>query len=236
LTPDDVEARVCTSRLRDGWQPGADVRYSNWHGYSTLGVVAATVAGRPFNSIVRDFLFEPLALRDCWVGVDESSVASVAERVAFVYDVAGSTPEVLPFGGIFQGRDLETCSPASGGLGSMRALGRIYESFLDSLVDRQSAVLAASTMRQMLRRAQLTDGRPAPHGLGFLLVPRIFGSWCPNAFGHPGLRCVQAFADPESRLVVAAAVNGLGRGLEHTDVLPAAAQAVHDTLVEVGAL
>jgi hypothetical protein len=31
-------------------------------------------------------------------------------------------------------------------------------------------------------------------------------------------------------------VNGLGRGLEHTDVIPTAANVVHDTLVEAAAV
>jgi CubicO group peptidase (beta-lactamase class C family) len=234
LTPEQVEDMVCASRLRQGWEPGADVLYSNWHGYSALGAVVSKVDGRPFARFAREELFEPLDLKASWIGVEQSEAAAVAECMAFVYDVAGPRPEILPFGGLFQGRDLQTCSPASGGVGPVRELGRMYESFLDSLRQGRRAVLGPATVQEMVQRTTMSTGRGAFHGLGFLVLPQLFAQWCPRAFGHPGLRCVQAYADPRTGIVVSAAVNGLGRGVGLSDAVAAAGLAVYQSLVEVG--
>ncbi|MBV9412556.1 MAG: beta-lactamase family protein [Acidimicrobiia bacterium] len=226
----DVEKLVCASERHGESPPGAAFRYSDWYGYSALGTVAERVDGRPFSRFVREELFEPLGLVDSWLGVDSAALPAVTARLAHVYDTGGPRPEVLPFGGIFQGRNLHACSPASGGIGPMRELARLYESFLASLAGESRALLGRETVSEMVRPAVLSTGRRSPYGLGFLAVGRFFGAWCPRAFGHPGLRCLSVYADPDTGVVVAAMVNGLGPGTVVGDCLHAVGVAVHEAL------
>jgi CubicO group peptidase (beta-lactamase class C family) len=212
-----VERLVCESRLEDGHTPGAAARYSPWFGYATLGQVVTRVDGRPFPRFVRDEIFRPLGMDDCWIGVDpaDGDAFSVADRMAFLYDLGGDDPRVPPIGAVLQARGLESCSPASGGIGPMRQLARFYESMLSG-----RGVLGERTVGAMVDSRQ-------PWGLGFMVLPGHFGAWCARAFGHDGLRSSLVFADPQHGIVVAAMVNSLGHGSSNIALLLEVSKAVY---------
>jgi CubicO group peptidase (beta-lactamase class C family) len=221
-----VERLVCESRLDDGWEPGTGALYSSWYGYATLGVLVGRVDSRPFPRFVREQVFGPLGMDGCWIGVDPGDVDGVARQMAFLYQVVGDRTEPPPIGGVFQARGLSSCSPASGGIGPMRELARLYESLLDSLRGSRDGLLAPETVQAMVQPVALR-GAPSPWGLGPLVVPGHFGTWCVRAFGHDGLRSSLVFADPEHGVVMAAIVNSLGRAMSNIDVLLDVSRAVY---------
>jgi CubicO group peptidase (beta-lactamase class C family) len=230
--PEQLDAIVCDSRMADGWEPGTKARYSLWAGYSALGILLRRVDGRPHSAYVRDEIFTPLGMDDCWIGVQPELVPSVVERMAFVYVTSGPRPE-LPLIAEAQGKRLDRGSPATGGVGPMRQLARLYESLLASLRGEPSKVLGTDTVREMVRVPRLGENQTGPWGLGMQVASGFYGHWFPHAFGHEGLQFSLVFADPDHDLVVAATVNGLARDARGSgslyDLL-AVSRAVYDAL------
>ncbi|MCU1450739.1 MAG: pbpE 2 [Acidimicrobiales bacterium] len=209
MTWERVAEVAADGELLDGWEPGTAFRYSTWYGYATVGVVVSRIDGRTLSTYVREEIFESLGMDDCWVGVDPGAVDSVATRMAFLYDTSGPEPRVPPIGGVFQARYLDTCSPGNGGIGPVRQLGRLWESLLESFVGGDGKLLRAETVRAMTRQGV------GPYGLGVLVAPGYFGAWCPDAFGHDGMRSSLAFADPATGVVFTAMLNGMGHNVAH---------------------
>ena len=231
-TPEQLEAIVCDNELAHGWEPGTKARYSLWAGYSALGILVRRVDGRPTSAYVRDEIFTPLGMDDCWIGVEPELVPSVVERMAFIYDTSGPRPE-LPLIAEAQGKRLDRGSPATGGVGPMRQLARLYESLLASLRGEPSKVLATETVREMVRVPRLGENATGPWGLGMQVASGFYGHWFPHGFGHEGMQFSLVFADPDHDVVVAATVNGLARDARGSgslyDLL-AVSRAVYDAL------
>jgi CubicO group peptidase (beta-lactamase class C family) len=228
-TPDQVEERLRDLALAEDWPLGRQVRYNPMLAYATLGAVVRRVDGRSLSTYVRDEIFGPLGMEDCWIGVDPPQIPAVSERLAFLYNTDGEQPELPLMAGSPRGRDLDVCVPGTGGIGPMRELGRFYESLVDSLSGGPRALLKRKTVAAMLQPVDLGEHRAGPYGLGLQVVSGHYGMWFPDAFGHEGLQFSLAFADPTRRVVVAAMVNGLHRGGSLADLLKVS-RAVHDAL------
>ena len=222
---DEVERLVCDAALMDDWTPGDAFRYSAWLGYAALGMVVNRVDGRPFSQYVRDEVFEPLGMRDCWLGVDAPGIDDVASRMASLYDMSGPQPVVFPGGGMYQSRHLAACYPATGGVGPVRELARLWESLRRTVGGGKGGAVQPRTAQAMVRQGV------GPYGLGVLVAPGYFGDWCPMAFGHDGMQSTQAFADPGHDVVIVAAVNGLARGRMPREWMRNAGRLVYDTAV-----
>jgi CubicO group peptidase (beta-lactamase class C family) len=225
---DDVEGLVCDASLMDGWTPGAAFRYSAWLGYAALGVVVSRVDGRPFSQYVRDEVFGPLGMPDCWLGVSPDAVEEVASRMASLYDTSGPQPVALVGGGMYQSRHLEACYPATGGVGPVRQLARLWESLRQAVAGGNENAVRAGTAQAMVRQGV------GHYGLGVMVSPGYFGDWCPMAFGHDGMQSTQAFVDPDSQVVIVAAVNGLARGRMPREWMRNAGRLVYDTAIGAG--
>ncbi|MBV9412754.1 MAG: beta-lactamase family protein [Acidimicrobiia bacterium] len=225
---DEVERLVCEATLMEDWTPGGAFRYSAWLGYATLGVVVSRVEGRPFSQYVRDEVFEPLGMGDCWIGVDTSAIDDVASRMASLYDMSGEQPVAFAGGGMYQARHLASCYPATGGVGPVRQLARLWESLRQAAAGRKECAVGPRTARAMVRQGV------GPYGLGVLVAPSYFGDWCPMAFGHDGMQSTQAFVDPDNDVVIVAAVNGLARGRMPREWMRNAGRLVYDTAVGSG--
>jgi CubicO group peptidase (beta-lactamase class C family) len=225
---DEVERLVCDASLMQGWTPGVAFRYSGWLGYATLGVVVSRVDGRPFSQYVREEVFDPLGMQDCWLGVDATELDEVSSRMASLYDTSGPQPVALVGGGLYQSRHLEACYPALGGVGPVRQLARLWESLRRAVGGGKRSVVRAGTAKQMVQQGI------GHYGLGVMVSPGYFGDWCPMAFGHDGMRTTQAFADPDHDVVVVAAVNGLARDRHIREWIRNAARLVYDEVVDRG--
>jgi CubicO group peptidase (beta-lactamase class C family) len=142
--------------------------------------------------------------------------------MAPLYDTSGSAPVEQMIGGMYQTRHLAACFPATGGVGPINQLARLWESLRETVAGRKGGVVRPETANAMVRQGV------GYYGLGVMVAPGYFGDWCPMAFGHDGMRSTQAFVDPDHGVVVAAALNGLGRGREHREWIRSAARLVYE--------
>jgi CubicO group peptidase (beta-lactamase class C family) len=215
---------VHDASVMTGWPVGEDFRYSTFYGYASLAVLVSNIDGRPFNRYVRDEIFTPLGMDDCWIGVDADAVDSVSRRTAFLYNTAGPQPELPPFGGLVEGKELGSCSPSTGGIGPIRQLARFWESTRASFIGSSSGLLRPETVRTMVGE------RRDPYGLGPLTIYGYFGDWCPRAFGHDGLTSTLAFYDPDHDVVVVGALNGMDGRSSHRRWIGAAGRLVYERI------
>lgn len=174
--------------------------------------------GRDFGQIVREEVYEPCGMHDSWNGIPPDRFEGYGSRLA----VLNATAETA-----------SKSQPAGGGVGPSRDLGRFYEVMLagGSLGDRQ--LVSPQTVEAMTTPKSVA-GTMGIWGFGFNLnaskvyapepptaseedraaeeASQTFGvgrrrfgshsSW--RTFGHGGATGMQAFADPEHELVIAA--------------------------------
>lgn len=219
---DAIVARVCARRLEPGWTPGRKAGYHLASSWFVLGELVRRLDGRPFERWVREELFEPLGAASCWVGIPPARLAGERARVAPMYEIAAGAPaRELPW---LDDRRLTVCSPGAGGVGPMAELARVYEMLLAGGTWSGREFLTAQTVEAVTARHRVglldhTFKARLDWGLGVILNPAHYGDpkapsgfgphAGPRAFGHSGALSSTAFADPDARLVVALAVNGL---------------------------
>jgi CubicO group peptidase (beta-lactamase class C family) len=88
----DAVAAVCGAPLVDGWTPGARRAYCS-AGMWILSELVARRAGRPFAAFVREEIFEPLGMVDCWIGMPAEVFQACRDRIAVMPGFAASGTE-----------------------------------------------------------------------------------------------------------------------------------------------
>lgn len=219
----EMIARICATPLEAGWEPGAKAGYQTMSSWFILGELIRRVDGREPGRYMREEIFEPLGLRDSWLGVPEERLEGYGERMGMMYYSGRTEFRVHPFWNAAE--DFVACRPGSGARGPIRELGKLYKALLDVLFERRTPVsfVSAAMLREMTRRHReglfdLTFQHTLDVGLGFILnsnrygvetVPYGYGRHASEAtFGHSGSQSSCAFADPEHELVVAWHCNG----------------------------
>ena len=61
-------ARICAAKPERDWEPGERAGYHPTSGMAILGAIVEIVDGRSYDRYVREAIFEPLGMDDCWVG------------------------------------------------------------------------------------------------------------------------------------------------------------------------
>jgi CubicO group peptidase (beta-lactamase class C family) len=223
---DAILARICARRIEPGWIPGAKAGYHLASSWFVLGELVRRLDGRPFERWVREEIFEPLGARSCWVGIPAERLAAERELIAPMYESieVGSGRRRLTELPWLGDRHLTVSSPGASGVGPLRELARFYEMLLAGGEWRGRRLLSAQTVEAMTARHRVglldqTFKTRLDWGLGVIVNSAHYGEtrlpygYGPHAgartFGHSGARSSTAFADPDARLVVALAVNGL---------------------------
>ena len=70
-------ARIYAAPL--DYEPGTRAGYHPAAGMSVLGEIVAHVSGLPYDQYVRDCIFVPLGMVDCWVGMPDSAIHRIRE-------------------------------------------------------------------------------------------------------------------------------------------------------------
>lgn len=249
---DEILDRVCRRRLEPRWVPGEKAGYHMASSWFVLGEVARRLGGRPFDELVRAEVFEPLGVADCWVGMPRERYRAYREdpagdRIAPTWNTEKWAPQAAepPLHPWHEEIWTTRSSPAGGGRGPMRQLGRLYEAFLGGgapLVTPQT--VEALTARHRVGMLDHTFQHVLDWGLGFIVDSNLYGAdtvpygYGPHAsrrtYGHSGYRSVVAFADPGPRLVVALAFNGTPTHEAHEARVRAVLGAVYEDLGLVG--
>jgi CubicO group peptidase (beta-lactamase class C family) len=229
---DEVVAGICAVPLEDGWSPGNDAGYHLTCGMTMLAEVLRRVDGRFYSQYVRDEVFEPLGMDDCWVGMPREKVDEYGDLIGTMHHTAGDAP--LPLDRLDSLGSLTRCSPGGGGRGPMRQLARLYE-MLDGGGERDGVrVLGEQTVEAITARHRVgifdrTFGIPLDWGLGFGIDSSSHGRHSSRrVFGHGGAQSSIAFCDPEYGLVVAMQTNGMPGTDRHYARLTAIADAIYE--------
>ena len=222
-------ARIYAAELQ--YEPGSRAGYHPAAGMSVLGEAVARVSGTPFEEYVRDEIFVPLGMDDCWVGMPTTRYDSYADRIGVMHDTTGAAPAELR--GIDSPRATASPMPGANGRGPIAQLGRFYEMLLGHGRRHDVRVLSPVTVAAISARHRTdmvdeTFGVVMDWGLGLAIDTFAMGRHSSRrAFGHGGHQSSIAFCDPEHEVVVAVVCNGMP-GLErHNARLDAISSAVY---------
>lgn len=210
---DELIARICDAELEPGWVPGEKAGYHPSSSWYLLGEIVRRLDGRPFERYVREEIFEPLGMNDCWVGMPPERYREYGERIGIMHNTAGERPEPVPL--VDGEAGCARCVPAGNGRGPMRELGRFYEMLLHRGALGESRIVSPQTVTALTARHRTglfdeTFHAAVDWGLGFAIDTYIYGRHCsPRTFGHGGARSSAAYCDPEHGLVVAVVTNGM---------------------------
>jgi CubicO group peptidase (beta-lactamase class C family) len=222
---DEIVARIAASKPEPRWVPGRKAGYHLASSWFILGEVVHRLSGRPFDRYVREEIFLPLGMADCWIGLPAERYRAYAQedRIGLLYNTEGAPPR--PHSWTSEPR-LEGIHPGGNGYGPMRELVRFYRMLLgrgsssdpDGRRVLSPQAVEALTARHRVGMVDQTFRHELDWGLGFILdskrygletVPYGYGRLCsPRTFGHSGYRSSTAFADPEAGLAVALVMNG----------------------------
>ncbi len=200
------------------WEPGTA------HGYHArsygwiLGEVIRRVTGRSPGRFVAEEIAGPLGL-DFWIGLPaaprtrRARMIPAAAGLPSLTDLLGAdslTARVMGGpNGLFAydemwNRDdiLAAEMPSSNGVGTARALARLYAAVIGE-VDGRRLLQPATVARATAVESEGPDRVliiPTRFGLGFMLQPMIAPDGGPRCFGHTGAGGSTAFADPDRGL------------------------------------
>jgi CubicO group peptidase (beta-lactamase class C family) len=216
---DELVAGICAVEREEGWEPGQRAGYHLTCGMTMLAEVVRRVDGRPFERYVREEVFVPLGMDDCWVGMPKDRHAGYGERIGTMHNTQGDAPVALD---ALDGDDtMARCSPGGGGRGPMRQLARLYRALLaggelDGVRVLSPQTVAAVTARHRVGLFDETFHCQCDWGLGFAVDNYAMGRHASSrAFGHGGALSAYAFADPEHDVVVVVQTNGMCASDDH---------------------
>ena len=231
---DEVVAGICAVEREPDWVPGARAGYHLSCGMTLLAEIVRRCDGRRFEQYVREEVFEPLGMADCWVGMPPDRVATYGDRLGTMHNTASGT--ALPLDHFDSPDFLRLCIPGGGGRGPMRQLARLYEALLGRGTLDGQRVLAPQTVEAITARHRVglydeTFHAQCDWGLGFAVDAFAMGRHAsPRAFGHGGALSAISFADPTHGLVAVVQTNGMCGNDDHYLRLDAVSTALYEDL------
>ena len=241
LSWEETITKICAARREPRWEPGEKAGYHQASSWFMLGEVVRRLSGEPFDEYVRRHLFEPLGMKDSWIGMPPEVYERERGRLAATWDTSGETPRRMELDSELHAT---RCSPASGGRGPMGDLVTFYEMLLGHGQRHGVRILMPQTVEALAARHRVgmydyTFKHVMDWGLGFIPDSKQYGDAVPYAygrhasrhtFGHSGYRSSTAFADPKHNLALAIAFNGLPSDETHEVRMRAVVEAVYEDL------
>lgn len=207
----EILSAVCRSEIQDGWQPGHRAAYTPFASWYVLGELVQLLSGERLPDYVRRHVFEPLGIDNCWLGIPSGIASRERVNLAIPHAVTpGRAPVPITF--LASEATLQLVNAASGAIGPISGLGRIFQAILHP--ERTGGVLSPATIQMFVSpsRRRLFDetyGFRWDWGLGFAVeLGRLCSAASGPGFGHPG-GSVLVLADRGADRVVALALNGL---------------------------
>jgi CubicO group peptidase (beta-lactamase class C family) len=244
---EEIVARIAGSKPEPRWVPGQKAGYHLGSSWFILGEVVHRLSGLSFDRYVREAIFLPLGMTDCWIGMPAERYRAYAEegRLGLLYNTEGAPPRQHSW--TAESR-LTGIHPGGNGYGPMRQLARFYGMLLgrggspegDGQRVLSPQTVEALTARHRVGMVDVTFKHELDWGLGFILdskrygvetVPYGYGRLSsPRTFGHSGYRSSTGFADPEAGLAVALVMNGTPSEAAHEQRIRAVLDAVYEDL------
>jgi CubicO group peptidase (beta-lactamase class C family) len=218
---------VCRAEQEPGWVAGETSGYNVAGAWTVLAAILEHVDGRSYSEYTRQEIFEPLGMRDCWLGMDAATHAAYGDRMHEMPYLEDGAWRSNPAWGTAEGAAIPR--PGGNGYGPVRELVRLYEMLLGGGERAGVRLLTTETARQLTCRH--TRGLPDKtfgnlvfdRGIGVVVNSRSystrftwFGSQASDAaFGHQGYFSSVAFADPAHDLAVGLVFSGVREDAEH---------------------
>lgn len=231
---DETVAGICAVPVEPGWEIGRDAGYHLFCSMQMLGECIRRVDGRGYASFVRDELFLPLGMDDCWVGMPGDAVERYGDRIGTMHNTSGDAP--VPLSMLDLPVTLARSMPGGYGRGPMKQLVRLYrmlggQGTLDGARLLSPQTVAAIGARHRTGQFDKTFGVVMDWGLGFNVDGGSMGRHCsPRAYGHGGAQSSVAFVDPEFDLAVAIQTNGMPGNEVHYQRFETLNSALYDDL------
>ena len=239
---DEIIARICAARPERGWVAGEKAGYHPYTSWYVLGEVIHRVDGRPFSEYVRQEIFEPLGMFDCWIGIPEERLRAYGDRLGQMPIM--EKPEHPPHAWSTEA-GMRHGAPGGGGHGPARELAVFYEMLLGEVQRQGVRLLRAESVQLMTARQRAgmfdeTFKHVIDWGLGLILDSKQYGAetvpygYGPRAsaeaYGHSGSQSSVAFADPRHGLAAALIFNGMPGERLHQPRMRAALEALYNDL------
>lgn len=240
---DEILAGILATPLPEGLEPGTRAAYGD-AGMFVLAETVCRLDGRPFPRYVREMVFEPLGMDDCWLGMPFERYATYADRIGVMH--VTTSGQALPLHDWDSAAGAAHVNPAGNGRGPMNQLARFYQAMLGGGEFDGTRILAPATVEAMrARQRQAMLDRMSPYeaatvdwGLGFYLdskcyglAPYGYGSYASSrTFGHSGVLSSVSFADPDHDLVCCLLFNGITTPESHRRRTDAVIEAVYEDL------
>lgn len=242
---DKIIAELCAAPLAPGWVPGERMGYHVASGWYALAEIVRRIDGRPYSQFVREEIFEPLQMRDSWLGMppERHRDYAAAHRIAPMHFATGLMKPIphnyAPWSDSAEA--LAICRPGGSARGPAHDLGRFYDAMLTGGggIVRPQTVEAISA-RHLVGMRDQTLGYPLDRGLGVVVDSKQycnsaawFGNRCSRrTWGHAGYVSSVGFADPENRVAVALVFNGMleSQDVRHDARVLATLEAVYEDL------
>jgi len=231
MTWEEVISRICEMPLEEGWVPGEKAGYHTASSWFILAELVRRSSGRRFPEYVREEIFLPLGMHDCWIGMPRERYREYGNRISMLYSMEEGREEEREWTSELH---MTGCSPGGGAIGPANQLGILLETLLNGGERDGVRILEAETVRQMTSRQRVgmfdeTFNAVIDWGLGFVInsrpkglqmMPYGYGNHATDdTFGHSGYQSSTAFADPAHGLVVVIITNGMpGEARNHRRV------------------
>jgi CubicO group peptidase (beta-lactamase class C family) len=237
---DQILHRIYNAPLESGWTPGQKAGYHVASSWYVLGELVHRFSGQPYDQYLRDHIFLPLAMTDCWMRIPPDTVPTYATRIAPIYNTqSGGFDDAYPGN---SESSITSTRPGAGLRGPAHQFARLYEALLNrgrpvQLLRPQT--IEALTSRHRAHMLDHTFGHEMDWSLGLLPnnaahAPAAPYGYGPHAsfrtFGHGGSQSSTAFADPHHGLAVALAFNGMPGEAHHDQRLRAVLAALYEDL------
>lgn len=223
----EIWRRICATPIEPDWVPGETAGYHPFTSWFVLGQLIERVDGRPFSQYVRDEIFVPLGMLDCWIGMSVEQQQAYGPRLVPTHETnrpgnpvhRHSTPE-----------GIATSVPGGNGHGPINELLQFYEMLRRGGELNGVRILTADTVTEMTRRHRIgkfdiTFRHVIDFGLGVIVnsaqygpntVPYGYGNHASEAtFGHGGAQSSVAYCDPARQLVAAVIFTGMPGEIAH---------------------
>jgi CubicO group peptidase (beta-lactamase class C family) len=199
------------------FEPGSKWSYCN-SGIDTLGRIIEVVSGQPYETFLKQRVFDPLGMTDTTFYPTEEQ----AKRVAMTYDRKDGALVPDPNKLIGSPRGAKYAIPAGGLYSTAGDLVRLYQMMLRRGAAAQKQILSEASVRAMTQvqtgdlKAGFTDGMGWGLGWGVVRKPTgVTAMLSPGTYGHGGAFGTQAWIDPHKDLFVVLLIQRMG--LQNSD-------------------
>jgi CubicO group peptidase (beta-lactamase class C family) len=260
---EQVISRICYVDYPDSVRPGTVASYVPYATWFLLGEILRRCDGRwrtgqdhgpdrrSVDAILEHRIFGPLGMVNSSVGIPLDRQRQLGATLGRMIETAPNQPDTPRVADWDTHLRTACINPAGNTRGPVRELGLFYQALLDHGVNATNTArilrgptVEALTTRQREGMMDTTMRHRMDWALGFIADSNRYGMETvpyghgrhasPRSYGHGGMQCATAFADPEHGIVVAASFAGLPGEPRHNTRVRDLNSAIYEDLGLIG--